>query len=80
MNTPVAGVAGDTWPRPLRSRSPATNAQVSDIVNVTAIASDNVGVVGVQFLVDGVNAGSRTRLLRTRLAWDTRRSRTARTR
>ena len=37
--------------------SPTNNAQVVDIVNVTADASDNVGVAGVQFLVDGVNRG-----------------------
>ena len=58
MNAPVAGVAGDTIrPPSVAITSPAANAQVSDIVTVTADASDNVGVVGVQFLVDGVDTG-----------------------
>ena len=33
--------------------SPANGATVAGTVNVTATATDNVGVVGVQFLVDG---------------------------
>ena len=52
--------------------SPAANAQVSDILNVTAIASDNVGIVGVQFLVDGVNAGVEDTAAPYALAWDSR--------
>ena len=52
--------------------SPAANAQVSDILNVTAIASDNVGIVGVQFLVDGVNAGVEDTASPYALAWDSR--------
>ena len=58
MNTPVAGAAGsDTQAPSVSVTSPASNAQVHDIVNVTATASDNVGVAGVQFLVDGANVG-----------------------
>ena len=33
--------------------APAANAELNDIVTVTANASDNVGIAGVQFLVDG---------------------------
>ena len=72
MNTPVAGVAGDTVAPNVAITSPAANAQVSDILNVTAIASDNVGVVGVQFLVDGVNAGVEDTASPYALAWDSR--------
>ena len=62
MNTPVAGSPGGDSQAPTVSiTSPANNAQVTDIVNVTANASDNVGVAGVQFLVDGVATGSKTR-------------------
>ena len=45
---------------------------MSDIVNVTANASDNVGVAGVQFLVDGANAGVEDATPPYALAWDTR--------
>lgn len=38
--------------------APAGGATVSGTVNVTATASDNVGVVGVQFKRDGVNLGA----------------------
>ncbi len=38
--------------------SPAAGATVSGTINVSASASDNVGVVGVQFLLDGVNLGA----------------------
>ena len=60
--------------------SPAANAQVSDILNVTAIASDNVGIVGVQFLVDGVNAGVEDAAAPYALAWDSRTVANGRTR
>ncbi len=72
MNTPVAGGSGDPTPPTVAITSPASNAQVSDIVNVTANASDNIGVAGVQFLVDGVNAGVEDSAPPYALAWDTR--------
>ena len=72
MNTPMAGGSGDPTPPTVAITSPATSAQVSDIVNVTANASDNIGVAGVQFLVDGVNAGVEDADPPYALAWDTR--------
>ena len=41
-------------------------------MNVTADASDNIGVAGVQFLVDGVNVGVEDATPPYALAWDTR--------
>ena len=38
--------------------APASGATVSGSLNVSATASDNVGVVGVQFKLDGVNLGT----------------------
>jgi parallel beta-helix repeat protein len=38
--------------------SPASGSTVSGAVNLTASATDNVGVVGVQFLIDGANYGN----------------------
>ncbi len=72
MNAPVAGGTGDSTPPTVAITSPASNAQVSAIVNVTADASDNIGVAGVQFLVDGVNAGVEDAAPPYALAWDTR--------
>ena len=39
--------------------APAAGATVSGTVTLTATASDNVGVAGVQFLLDGTRAGRR---------------------
>ncbi len=72
MNTPVPGGTGETTPPTVAITSPASSAQVSGIVNVTADASDNVGVAGVQFLVDGVDAGVEDANPPYALAWDTR--------
>ena len=46
--------------------APAAGATVSGTVSVSATASDNVGVVGVQFLLDGANLGAETPARRTR--------------
>ncbi len=46
--------AGDTTAPSVSITAPANNATVSATVNVTASASDNVGVTKVEFLLDGV--------------------------
>lgn len=51
-------VASDTTAPQVIIDSPASGAQLNGIVTVTATASDNVGVVGVQFYVDGTAIGS----------------------
>ncbi len=68
----VTVAAPDTAAPTVVITSPANNAQVVDIVNVTADASDNVGVAGVQFLVDGVNSGVEDTTAPYVLAWDSR--------
>lgn len=50
---------------------PAANATVSGTVLVTANASDNVGVVGVQFLVDGNPLGAEDTTSPYSASWDT---------
>jgi glucose/arabinose dehydrogenase len=73
MNTAlVAGGSSDPTPPTVSITSPADNAQVSGIVNVTASASDNVGVTGVQVYVDGVSTGPEDHGPPYGLAWDTR--------
>jgi hypothetical protein len=50
--------AGTVDPPPsVTVTSPANGTTVSDIVTMTANASDNVGVAGVQFFVDGIAQG-----------------------
>ena len=47
---------------------------MSGIVNVTADGDDNIGVAGVQFLVDGAATGAEDTAAPYGLAWDTRAS------
>ncbi|MFA6354533.1 MAG: Ig-like domain-containing protein, partial [Candidatus Paceibacterota bacterium] len=47
----------DITPPSVSMTSPTSGATVSGSVNVTATASDNVGVAGVQFKLDGANLG-----------------------
>src|SRR5205823_2099739 len=51
-------VVTDATPPVVSVTAPASNASVSGAITITATASDNVGVVGVQFQVDGLNLGS----------------------
>ena len=50
--------APDGTPPTVSMTAPAAGATVSGTITLSANASDNVGVVGVQFLVDGANAGA----------------------
>ncbi len=60
--TPSTGlpvtVNNDTTPPTVALTVPAPNATVSGVVTVTATASDNVAVAGVQFKLDGANLGA----------------------
>src|SRR5437667_1619270 len=47
----------DTTPPTVSITSPVSGATVGGTTSVTASASDNIGVVGVQFLLDGANLG-----------------------
>ena len=61
----------DTHPADGELSAPAAGATVSGTVNVTANASDNVGVVGVQFLLDGANLGAEDTTAPYSVAWNT---------
>lgn len=54
----VNAAAGDTTPPTVSMTSPNDGATVSGSVTISATASDNVGVAGVTFLVDGVIVGT----------------------
>src|SRR5207244_3102792 len=51
--------------------SPASGTTVSGTITVSANASDNVGVVGVQFQLDGVNAGAEVTTPPYSVPWNT---------
>ena len=72
MNTAIGGSAGDTQPPTVSITSPPNNAQVSDVGTVTATASDNVGVVGVQLVGDGKDIGAEDTAAPYSLAFDSR--------
>ena len=59
MNAPIGGVTPpDTTPPQVSVTSPASGSQVSGTIALAATASDNIGVVGVQFFVDGAAVGA----------------------
>ena len=51
--------------------APADGATLTGVVTVSASAADNVGVAGVQFLLDGVPLGSEDTSAPYSIAWDT---------
>src|SRR5439155_1497513 len=62
----------DTTPPSVSMTAPANGATVSGTaVTVSATASDNVGVAGVQFRLDGANLGAEDTTAPYSIAWDT---------
>jgi hypothetical protein len=66
----TAGV--DTAPPSVSMTAPTAGTTVTGTITVSADASDNVGVVGVQFRVDAVNIGAEDLAAPFSVAWDTR--------
>src|SRR5438445_1429757 len=64
-------VFNDTTPPTVSITSPASGTIVAGTISVTASASDNVGVVGVQFLLDGLNAGAEVTAAPYSVSWNT---------
>jgi hypothetical protein len=61
----------DKTPPTVAITSPAASVTLSGTVNVTATASDNIGVTSVQFQVDGANAGTSDASAPYAFVWDT---------
>jgi unsaturated chondroitin disaccharide hydrolase len=61
----------DTTPPTVSITSPANGATVSGTVTVSASASDNVGVVGVRFKLDGANLGNEDTTAPYNVSWNT---------
>jgi len=74
MATPV-GSGGppltDPTPPTVAFTQPANGATVSATTMLTASASDNVGVVGVQFKLDGADLGAEISVFPFSLSWNT---------
>lgn len=69
---PVGTAPPDTTPPTVSMTAPVNGATVSGTaVTVSANASDNVGVVGVQFKLDGVNMGSEDASSPYSIIWNT---------
>ncbi len=62
----------DTTPPSVALTAPADGASISGTINVSADASDNVGVSGVQFLLDGTALGQEDMATPYALTWDSR--------
>ena len=71
-NQAAATVTGDTSAPTVSITSPAAGAVVSATIGVTAAASDNVAVLGVQFLLDGAPIGAEDTSAPYSVNWDTR--------
>src|SRR5207253_1858637 len=61
----------DTTPPSVSLTAPSAGATVSGTITVSASASDNVGVVGVQFKLDGANLGAEVTTAPYALSWNT---------
>src|SRR5205807_1498127 len=67
----AVNVTVDNIPPTVSITAPAAGALVSGTVTVSATASDNVGVVGVQFKLDGTNLGAEVTSAPYTLSWNT---------
>ena len=69
---PVSGGGGgDTVPPAVSLTGPTGGATVSGAVSVSANASDNTGVAGVQFKLDGATVGAEDTAAPYAASWDT---------
>ncbi|TLY18570.1 MAG: hypothetical protein E6K68_11140 [Nitrospirae bacterium] len=69
--TTSAGVTVDNAPPAISLSSPNGGATVAGTVSVSASATDNVGVVGVQFQLDGTNLGAEVTTAPHSVSWNT---------
>ena len=71
VSVTVSNAASDTTPPTVSITAPANGTNVAGTFTVSATASDNVGVVGVQFKLDGVNLGAELTAAPYALLWNT---------
>jgi methionine-rich copper-binding protein CopC len=73
MSTPIGGTL-DSTPPTVSLTGPAAGATVSGITAISANASDNVYVGGVQFLLDGQPLSAADTAAPYSISWDTRKA------
>src|SRR5207244_2330214 len=61
----------DTTPPTVSITAPVAGATISGTVTVSASATDNVGVVGLQFKLDGANLGAEVTAAPYAISWNT---------
>src|SRR5213075_3459989 len=61
----------DTVPPLISLTSPIANLGVSGTITVAVDASDNIGIAGVQFLIDNAKLGAERISAPYNLSWDT---------
>src|SRR3989449_647691 len=67
----LVSAASDTTSPTVSISAPLGGATVSNTVTVSAAAADNVGVVGVQFKLDGANLGAEDLVAPYSVSWNT---------
>jgi len=67
----TTATGSDTTPPTVSMTSPVSGATVSGTITLAATASDNIGVVGVQFQVDSANSGAEVTAAPYTLSLDT---------
>jgi hypothetical protein len=70
MSTPTEA-PGDTTAPAVTIASPAEGSTVAGTATISATASDNVGVAGVQFKLDGANLGAEDTTSPYSISWNT---------
>ena len=70
-NITYADAGSDTTLPNISITSPVSGTNVTGTISVLATASDNIGVVGVQFKLDGVNLGVEDTTSPYSITWDT---------
>ena len=71
VGVPVPPITTDLTPPTVSITAPTAGTTVSGTVSVTATAADNVGVVGVQFQLDGANLGAEKTAAPWTISWNT---------
>jgi glucose/arabinose dehydrogenase len=71
MTTPIGSAPGDTTPPTVAVTSPAGGSTVSGGIQLSATASDDVGVASVQFRLDGNDLGAPDTSFPYAATWDT---------
>jgi hypothetical protein len=67
-------VVSDKTPPTVSITAPPSGSQLSKVVAISANASDNVGITGVQFLLDGQPLGTEDTASPYSISWDTKQS------